>query len=486
MIGALNNGKIGLLAFERAISVESNNVSNTTTVGHKEDNVTFEDLIYKNGYGKGVAIQTVQKNFLQGSIQLTNVNLDVAIEGKGMFIVNERQTGETYYTRAGNFQQGEDGFLETQEQFKVLGLSPQETNITSTDVNDTMFTNDFSNYITSIDISNGQTVYNHNVKTTDFYSSAVDDTINGQNYKTASSKINDVEFLRNDFINKIKLLQSDFDAVSTSSTTQISEVDFSSQLNQLQDETDFLRVEIDGVEYRQYFDTDVQTTLNNLSDKLSNTEGFKSSINSNGLLTIESLVPGSNFNIFEANINNEYIPVVETQEAILGTGLAMLESSRQALKEAVENADGKYLEITSVLSYEDKAIIGNDEINLRLNALGLVENTKGEISISNDGLVYVTNDNNKFLVSKISTAHFRNMQGLSPEGSNIFQVTNESGPVLNADGLNKVISNSIENGNSSYSSSLSKLLFYQKAFEANSKSISVSDEFLNTAIQMKK
>lgn len=126
MIGALNNGKIGLLSFENAISVESNNVSNATTIGHKEDNVTFEDMMYKNGYGKGVNIQNVEKSFSQGNVQLTNVNLDVAIEGKGMFVINDRSTGLTYYTRAGNFQQGEDGFLETQELFKVQGLSPQE------------------------------------------------------------------------------------------------------------------------------------------------------------------------------------------------------------------------------------------------------------------------------------------------------------------------------------------------------------------------
>lgn len=486
MIGALNNGKIGLLSFENAISVESNNVSNATTIGHKEDNVTFEDMMYKNGYGKGVNIQNVEKSFSQGNVQLTNVNLDVAIEGKGMFVINDRSTGLTYYTRAGNFQQGEDGFLETQELFKVQGLSPQEKNITATDINDTLFTDEFSNFIASIDISHDETVYNHNVKTTDYNSAAVDDTISGQNYKTASSKIDDVELLKNDFLNKIKLLQSNFDVVSTPSQKQISEVDFSSQLPNLKNQNDFIRVQIDGVEYKEYFDSDIQTTLNNLSDKLSNTEGFNANVSTNGVLTIESLVPGKEFKILEANLNSEYVPVSKIQESIQGTGLAMLDSSRQALKEAVENAGGKYLEITNVLSYKDKTVIGNEDINLRLNALGLVEDIKGEVSISDDGLVYVTNDNNSFLVSKISTTHFRNMQGLNPEGSNIFKETLYSGEALNADDLSTLVSKSIETSNASYSNSLSKLLFYQKAFEANSKSITVSDEFLNTAIQMKK
>lgn len=66
------------------------------------------------------------------------------------------------------------------------------------------------------------------------------------------------------------------------------------------------------------------------------------------------------------------------------------------------------------------------------------------------------------------------------------KITEESGRALNADNLNKLISTALENANVSYSSTLSTLLFYQKAFEANSKSISTSDEFIKTAIDMKK
>lgn len=487
MISAMNNGISGLNSFERAISVESNNVSNTTTIGHKRDEVTFEDLIYKKGTGTGVSIQTINKNFFQGEVQLTNVNLDVAIEGKGFFIVNERSTGDTFYTRAGSFQQGEDGFLETQEGYKVVGLSPQEINIVSTDSNDTLFTNDFNKNVTSLDIKSGTSIYNYNIKTTDFYSSAVDDTVSGDNYKTASSKINDVELLKNNFIEKLKLVQADSSAPSVSSTTQISQVDFSSQLSQLNDQNDYLQVTIDGNVYREYFDTDLQTTLTNLSDRLSNTLGYTSSIDTNtGVLTIENLIPGKEFFILEANINEEYIPVSKLQEAQAGSGIAMLDSARDALKNAVENADAKYLEITSILSLEENSTIATDEINLRLNALGLVENTLGEVSISDDGLVYVTNENNSFLVSKIQTAHFRNEQGLEPIGSNLFQATTDAGPVLNADNLNTLVSNALETGNSTYNNTLTKLVFYQKAFEANSKSITVSDEFLQTAIEMKK
>ena len=487
MIGALWNGVIGIATFDRAMGVESNNVTNATTVGHKADEITFEDLMYRDGFGKGVAIQTINKNFSQGGIKLTNVDLDVAIEGKGFFITKERITGDTYYSRAGNFQQAEDGFLENQDKMKILGLSPQIKNVVSTSPADTMFTNDFTKNMVSTNVYFNETVMNINTRVSDYNSLATSDNSTGSNSKTASSKINDVDYLRKNYLDKLALFQTTPSNTSVPSTSQISNVDFSSSLSELNDVNDSISITLNGNTYRQYFDTDLQTTLNKFSDKLSNSEGFTSSIDTTtGMLTIEGMVPGKSFKINDAKINNTYFESSNTQNAVAGSGLAMIDSARTAFKNAVENANAKFLEITNTLSFSDKSVIGNDEINLRLNSLGLMEDAKGKVSISDDGLVFVTEGDNKFLVSKIQTAHFRNEQGLKAVGTNTFKITEESGRALNADNLNKLVSTALENANVSYSSTLSTLLFYQKAFEANSKSISTSDEFIKTAIDMKK
>jgi len=489
MIGALWNGMTGIYSYDKAIAVESNNASNANTVGHKLDDITFEDLMYKSGYGKGVSTQSIDKQFTQGNVKLTNVDLDLAIEGDGFFVVNDRNSGQTYYTRAGNFQQGEDGFLETQDNMKVLGLIPQTRNIISTNVNDNSFSNEFTRNITSLDVSNNSTVYNINARTTDFYSSAIDDEElqKGNNYKTASSKINDVELLKSDYVEKLKLFQSNPNATSIASTKQISQVDFSSSLSQLNDENDYISVKINNSLIRVNFDKDIATTLKNLSDEISNTQGFSSSVDTNsGILTIEGLVPGKEFTLIDANINKEFSPISKVQNATLGSGLAMIETSRDVLKNAVENADGKFLEITNVLSYGNNSAIGLNDINLRLNALGLVPDAKGDISVADDGYVYVSSNGNDFLVGKISTANFRNVQGLDAAGGNNFSATKESGVAYNADSLNKLVPKALENANVNYGSTLSSLLIYQKAFEANSKSITTSDDFIRTAIEMKK
>ena len=377
MIGALWNGVIGIATFDRAMGVESNNVTNATTVGHKADEITFEDLMYRDGFGKGVAIQTINKNFSQGGIKLTNVDLDVAIEGKGFFITKERITGDTYYSRAGNFQQAEDGFLENQDKMKILGLSPQIKNVVSTSPADTMFTNDFSRNMVSTNVYFNETVMNINTRVSDYNSLATSDNSTGSNSKTASSKINDVDYLRKNYLDKLALFQTTPSNTSVPSTSQISNVDFSSSLSELNDVNDSISITLNGNTYRQYFDTDLQTTLNKFSDKLSNSEGFTSSIDTTtGMLTIEGMVPGKSFKINDAKINNTYFESSNTQNAVAGSGLAMIDSARTAFKNAVENANAKFLEITNTLSFSDKSVIGNDEINLRLNSLGHMEDAK--------------------------------------------------------------------------------------------------------------
>ena len=97
MIGGLWNGITGLNTFERALNVESNNVANVNTIGYKEDVITFEDAMYQSRYGKGAMVEDVNKAMSQqGSIKLTNGEYDVAIEGKGYFIVSDTtQNGTT-------------------------------------------------------------------------------------------------------------------------------------------------------------------------------------------------------------------------------------------------------------------------------------------------------------------------------------------------------------------------------------------------------
>lgn len=490
MIGALWNGMSGIIAYDKGISVESNNAANISTVGHKRDSITFEDILYSYDYGKGVNTQSISKDFEQGNIRPTNSNIDVAIDGKGFFIVQDK-SGQNFYTRAGNFIQAEDGFLKTQDNLNVMGLIPQQKRVISSNPIENIFTDEYSKNLTSITVSSNNVAYNINSRATNYASSAKNDDIvnSGNNYKTSGTKISDVEGLLYDYNEKLKLFQTNPNAPSSSSTNQISKVDYSKVINNLQNENDFISISIDNSVIRQNFDTNIETTLKKLSDKISSLQGFSSKVDpSTGIFIIENLTMGEEFKVYNAKINDNIsqseVNTTKLQEAKQGSGLAMVESSRDALKKALERADAKFLEITNVLSYLSNTGFTASGINARLDALTLVKDAKGDINISDDGFVFVDIEGNSFLVGRIGTANFKNEDGLKSEGNNLYSATKESGPATNADNTNKLVSKYLENANVNMGDTLSMLMIYQKAFEANSKSITTSDEFLQTAMNM--
>ncbi|WP_144395155.1 flagellar basal-body rod protein FlgG [Pleionea sediminis] len=123
---ALWISKSGLDAQSTELQVTSNNLANASTLGYKKSRAVFEDLFYQtvrapgsqssqntelpSGLMLGTGVKTVatQKDFTQGSFQLTQNQLDMAIEGEGFFQIL-RPDGSTGYTRAGNFQLDENG-----------------------------------------------------------------------------------------------------------------------------------------------------------------------------------------------------------------------------------------------------------------------------------------------------------------------------------------------------------------------------------------
>ena len=560
MIGAMWNGVSGIWNHDKGIAVESNNLANSNTVGHKKDQISFSDVLYNQaGFGKGVQTQSISKQFEQGNIVQSGVGIDVAIEGKGFFVVKSRENpNEIYYTRAGNLVQAKDGFLVTQDDYKIQGLVPQSKITTTTNPLDMMFTDEYTKSLVSSNINSGSgTVYNINAKASDYVSSSKDDDIlkKGDGYKTSQNKINDIEALKADYIEKLNKFLMDQSTTNTPSISQKSQIDFSSNLSSLQATDNTISVTIDNKTYSVKFD--VNSTINDeemqklydfldtngkakynlvdpnsiqsqanidamptttpqeildkataqalrddqinsytnansiinamkdLSDKISSKEGMSSSVK-DGTLVIDTLIAGGSFNISDIKLNDTNFKSTKLQEAVKGSGLAMVDSARDALKNAVENADGKFLQITNVLEYGNLGVIGENDINVRLDELGISDKSTADISISDDGFVFVKNQGHTFLVGRLSTAGFRNEQGLEPMGGNLFQASQYSGNPFNSDTMNIIRGGALERANIDYGSTLTQIMVYQKAFEASSKSITTSDEFLQTAIQMKK
>jgi flagellar hook protein FlgE len=116
----------GLGANKAALDVVGNNLANLNTVGFKDVATQFTDLIAQaigqgsSQIGEGVSAPITERQFLQGSIQLTSGAFDAAIQGNGFFVVRNT-AGATLYTRAGNFRLAADGTLLTSTGDKVQG-----------------------------------------------------------------------------------------------------------------------------------------------------------------------------------------------------------------------------------------------------------------------------------------------------------------------------------------------------------------------------
>jgi len=129
---SFQQGLSGLNAAAKNLDVIGNNVANSSTVGFKASQAQFADVYAASlgggggtTAGIGTKIAAINQMFTQGNISVTNNPLDIAINGKGFFRVD--QQGTTYYTRNGQFQLDKDGYIVTASGENLTGYAANST-----------------------------------------------------------------------------------------------------------------------------------------------------------------------------------------------------------------------------------------------------------------------------------------------------------------------------------------------------------------------
>ncbi len=131
---ALFSAATGMAAQQVQIDTIANNLPNVSTNGFKKTRVAFEDLVYQNirtgeasaeaqrpgqlEIGSGCRVIATQRDFTPGSISQTNAPLDVALQGRGFFVV-QTPDGADRFTRVGSFSVNQDSELVTQQGLPV-------------------------------------------------------------------------------------------------------------------------------------------------------------------------------------------------------------------------------------------------------------------------------------------------------------------------------------------------------------------------------
>ena len=261
MIGALWTGISGLASQQTALDNESNNIANVNTIGYKASRVSFADLMYQDSIGKGSSVTKAEKQYTQGSLNLTGSSYDVALNGDGFFVVaNKNSTGssESFYTRAGNFRMGDNGTLQDASGNEVQGWAlatiDKTSDVVSTNSNLSSFTNTFTQIAGNKIINFPNKIQTYAAKMSDYSTTSKADssTLSGSGIKTQSAKNSDIEALITNYSNALTAYATNPEALSSTSIAQSTVIDYpSGSKSTLDSEGDQVYIYVNGNKYTQ-------------------------------------------------------------------------------------------------------------------------------------------------------------------------------------------------------------------------------------------
>ena len=144
LYGALFTGVSGLNSQGQKIGIISDNIANVNTVGYKKAEASFETLVVNqfgsSSYSPGGAIATSRYHIdQQGLLSTTSAPTDVAISGKGFFVVNAEpdSSGQALFTRAGSFRQDATGEFKNAAGFYLQGWPLTDEGLKPGDIGNT-------------------------------------------------------------------------------------------------------------------------------------------------------------------------------------------------------------------------------------------------------------------------------------------------------------------------------------------------------------
>ncbi len=147
---ALYSGVTGLSVNSDGMSVIANNIANANTRSFKSDRAEFEDLLSvslneASQLGRGARLRNIQTSFSQGALANTGSITDLAIQGDGFFMMrNEgfevKESGGMFYTRQGSFRFNKEGFITDVDGGKLQGYPADKDGILSSKLGDMQIT----------------------------------------------------------------------------------------------------------------------------------------------------------------------------------------------------------------------------------------------------------------------------------------------------------------------------------------------------------
>ncbi len=129
LYGVMRTGVSSMAAQSTKLATVADNIANANTNGYKRAETQFSSMILSSEAGSytsgGVSPNVRYAISQQGALQFTTSSTDLAVQGKGFFVVSDG-TGTPFLTRAGSFVKNAEGELVNAGGFKLMGVPIQD------------------------------------------------------------------------------------------------------------------------------------------------------------------------------------------------------------------------------------------------------------------------------------------------------------------------------------------------------------------------
>ncbi|TMU17870.1 flagellar hook protein FlgE [Halomonas sp. ATBC28] len=414
----------GLSAQQQKLGAVGNNIANSQTVGFKSSSVQFADVYAESRIGLGVRTSTVLQNFSGGNIESTNRNMDLAISGEGFFRF-QQPNGEVGYSRNGQLTMTADGRLVNAQGAQIMGYAANADGNVQAGGDVTPLTVDSEALAANATTELSVTV------NLDSGEAGIDTAAAG--YAFDPTDDNTFSWSTNATV---------FDSQGNARNLSMYFIKDANANNQWQVQGRLTG----GPSDAEAYNFDLGTLAFDTNGRL--VDGAPTAIND-----IDST---AGFNV-ENGGTNEFGPIFTD----LNIGVDFQGSTQFA-----EDSDPKTI---AQDGYASGSLVG--------------------ITIEGDGTVMRNYSNEQSRAAgQVALVSFRNPEGLKPEGNNLWTSTGSSGQELvGAPGTGQrglIEPSAVETSNVDMASELVDMIIAQRAYQANSQTISTQDELLQTIINL--
>ncbi len=491
MMSSLYIGATGMKSLSQGMGVITNNLANVSTIGYKQQDVQYADLIYKSEgntgnswnaedqsyvaldqVGMGVKVSDVRTIFTQGSFQAGSSVTDMALNGDGFFQV-QTPDDEIMYSRAGNFYFNENSELVLPDGSNLMGYSYDlEGNKGALE---TIQVDQFDvmppKATTEVNLGfNLGKIEDNSASTTDPYftlAKSFDGTstppLSEEQYSyTQPIRIYDAEGNAHD-------LSLYVDGAPSADPDSVMEFVIASKASE---------------------DNPAGQAL------LSGTMTFDSAGNLIGINyfspTAEDTSDLNNWAPAATNESGQALMNVNGQSIALDFGLTgdMQGVAATAAAVGTDRTNLGYTANATLSGNATTAFSGSNSMHLNEQD-GYIQGYISNINITANGEILGSYTNGEDAVLyEIPIARFTSEDGLRREGGNLFSATPESGPAelgrAGTENYATVISNYTENSNVDMAAEMVDMIITQRGFQSNSKVVTTADAMLQKAMELKR